>query len=126
MPVGDAKVADCVLGKTVEALTERFVVDLLPEREQPLPRVGFVIVRVITSCQAPGALSIPAIGPIRHGCNYVGGNKESRLMTSPCQRFWSGSGWRAILPRRRRTMRRDESDGDRRLAARRKVLSYIC
>jgi hypothetical protein len=36
MPVRDSKIEGCVLGKTVEAFAEGFVINFLPEREQPL------------------------------------------------------------------------------------------
>ena len=42
MPICDAKVASCVLGETIEAFAERFVINLLPESEQPLGRRGFL------------------------------------------------------------------------------------
>src|SRR5215472_1653228 len=41
MPIRDAKVAGCVLGETVETLPECFVINFLPEREQPLRRLRF-------------------------------------------------------------------------------------
>jgi hypothetical protein len=41
MPIRDAKVAGSVLGKTVEAFAEGFVINFLPEREQPLRRLRF-------------------------------------------------------------------------------------
>src|SRR5215469_3881339 len=41
VPIRDAKVASSVLGKAVEALAECFVINFLPEREQPLRRLRF-------------------------------------------------------------------------------------
>jgi hypothetical protein len=38
----DAEVASRVLGKTVEAFAERFVINFLPESEQPFGRRHFV------------------------------------------------------------------------------------
>jgi hypothetical protein len=39
MSIRDAKVANRVLGKIVEAFTERFVINFLPERKQPFRRL---------------------------------------------------------------------------------------
>ena len=41
MPIRDAKVANRVLGKAVKAFAEGFVINFLPEREQPLRRLRF-------------------------------------------------------------------------------------
>jgi hypothetical protein len=41
MPIRDAEVASRVLGKTVEAFAERFVINFLPESEQPVGRRRF-------------------------------------------------------------------------------------
>src|ERR1700735_3664083 len=41
MPIRDAKIASFVFGETVEAFAERFVINFLPESEQPLGRRRF-------------------------------------------------------------------------------------
>jgi hypothetical protein len=41
MPIRDAKVASRVFGETVKAFAERFVINFLPESEQPLGRRRF-------------------------------------------------------------------------------------
>ena len=51
MPIGDAEVASRILGKTVEAFAEGFVVNFLPERKQPLRRLGETE-DVLASCNA--------------------------------------------------------------------------
>jgi hypothetical protein len=41
VPIRSAKVASRVLGKAVEAFAKRFVINFLPESEQPLGRRRF-------------------------------------------------------------------------------------
>src|SRR4029077_18138367 len=90
MPIRDAEVASRVLGKTVEALAERFVINFLPESEQPFGRRHFVhgsgcnfpvVMYQGRRCASPHirrrAPSTPNMGWVRHDRNYVRGNKKS-------------------------------------------------
>jgi hypothetical protein len=94
MPIGDAKVANRVLGKTIEAFAECFVINFLPERKQPLWRFRFrhgsgchFLFFVFqgrhfccSSYQASGYHPSGAfhinMGLIGHGRDYVWGNKN--------------------------------------------------
>ena len=82
MPIRDAKVACCVLGKTVEAFAERFVINFLPKREQPLRRFRFrhgsgchyllfVFQGRFVSPHIRRLAPYPVGDSIGHGCNYV-------------------------------------------------------
>ena len=48
-PIPDAKVASRLLSKAVEPFAEGSVINFLPEREQPIRRSIFGMVRVVTS-----------------------------------------------------------------------------
>jgi len=90
MPIRDAKVASRVLGKTVEASAERFVINFLPEREQAAPSsswfgLSLLSLRVLDSSFAPPnvrrlAPSTPNMGSTGHGRNYARSNVQPEII----------------------------------------------